>query len=114
MRRGPSGGNRPRVILRAQRDHDGIGAHDIPAVGYTPLEVAGCEGRFPPLVRPERHLPLRRATKIPIVRISAAFAASLDTEKLRDRLGELLRNLIHRIVFLTFEHDESPPGQSIH
>ena len=34
-------------------------------------------------------------------------------EKRRYRFGELLRYPIHRIVFLTFENDESPAGQGI-
>lgn len=39
---------------------------------------------------------------------------SIGKEKLRYRFGELLRYPVHRIVLLTFEHDESPAGQGIH
>ncbi len=41
-------------------------------------------------------------------------AGLVVTQEFRDGLSDLLWDLIHRIVFLTFEHDESTLGQSIH
>ena len=47
-------------------------------------------------------------------RVVRRTLASVTAQEVRDGLSELLWNPIHRIVCLTFEHDESLLGQGIY